>query len=157
MTKEKIAAAIRDVKDFPHPGIVYKDITPLLKDPVLFAEAVEMMAEICRPLQPDCLAAVESRGFIFGAALGLKLHCGFIPVRKKGKLPYRTVSASYALEYGEATIEVHCDAVTPGERVILVDDVLATGGTARAAARCARWDIRWPRDPSMRWTRLPRP
>ncbi|MDD3118584.1 MAG: adenine phosphoribosyltransferase [Victivallales bacterium] len=138
MSKDKIAAAIRDVRDFPCPGIVYKDITPLLKDAALFAEAVELMAEMCRPLRPSCVAAVESRGFIFGAALALQLQCGFVPVRKKGKLPYHTLAASYELEYGEATIEVHRDAVQPGERVVLVDDVLATGGTARAAAGLLR-------------------
>jgi len=135
MTMEGIARAIRDIKDFPKPGIVYKDITPLLKDPELFAETIAMLAEICRKQRPDYIAAIESRGFIFGSALSLQLKCGFIPVRKKGKLPYHTVSESYQLEYGNAEIEVHSDALKPGDRVVLIDDVLATGGTAQAAAR----------------------
>ncbi len=135
MTKERIAAAIRDVKDFPSPGIIYKDITPLLKDPALFAESIAMLAEVCRKQRPDYIAAVESRGFIFGAALSIQLGCGFIPVRKKGKLPFHTISETYELEYGRAEVEVHNDALRPGDRVVLIDDVLATGGTARAAAR----------------------
>lgn len=135
MTIERIAAAIRDVPDFPHAGIIYKDITPLLKNPELFAETIKLMSEVCRKQKPDYIAAIESRGFIFGTALSMVLGCGFIPVRKKGKLPYRTLEESYALEYGNATIEIHEDALTPGDRVVLIDDVLATGGTAGAAAK----------------------
>lgn len=134
MTMERIAGAVRDIPDFPKPGVVYKDITPLLKDAKLFGELIGELRKRC-PEGIDYIAGIEARGFILGSALALSLGCGFIPVRKKGKLPYRTVSESYALEYGVAEIEVHCDAVERGSRVLLVDDVLATGGTAAAAAR----------------------
>lgn len=132
MSIDRIAAAIRDIPDFPKPGIIYKDITPLLKDPELFRETIRALAGRCS-VKPDYIAGIEARGFIIGAPLALELGCGFIPVRKKGKLPYDTVEQSYALEYGTASIEIHKDAVKPGDKVLIVDDVLATGGTAAAA------------------------
>ncbi|MCF6176197.1 MAG: adenine phosphoribosyltransferase [Victivallaceae bacterium] len=135
MSLTTIKAAIRDIPDFPKPGIIYKDITPLLKDPAIFAEIIEILSERYCNTRPDYIAGIESRGFIFGAALALKLGCGFIPVRKAGKLPYKTVSESYQLEYGSAEIEVHVDAVEKNAKVILVDDLLATGGTAVAAVK----------------------
>ncbi|MCD5316374.1 adenine phosphoribosyltransferase [Kineosporia babensis] len=128
---------IRDIPDYPSPGILFKDITPLLADPALFAKAVDALAAAHRPgsgAEVDVVAGVEARGFIFGAGVALALGVGFVPIRKKGKLPYATVSAEYTLEYGTAVIEVHEDAVRPGQRVLLLDDVLATGGTAEAAA-----------------------
>ncbi|MGG5257041.1 adenine phosphoribosyltransferase [Phycicoccus avicenniae] len=127
-----VAASLRDVPDFPQPGVVFKDITPLLADPVAFARVVEGLAEGRRG-EVDLVAGVEARGFVVGAALAHAMGVGFVPVRKAGKLPGDTVSATYDLEYGSATIEVHADAVAAGERVLLVDDVLATGGTALAA------------------------
>jgi adenine phosphoribosyltransferase len=132
MSIDRIAAAIRDIPDFPKPGIIYKDITPLLKDPELFKETIRALAGRCTE-KPDYIAGIEARGFIIGAPLALELGCGFIPVRKKGKLPYATVEQSYSLEYGTASIEIHQDAVKPGDKVLIVDDVLATGGTAVAA------------------------
>ncbi len=135
MSAETIRAAIRDIPDFPKPGIIFKDITPVLQSAALFAETVELMAARHLGNPPDLVAGIESRGFIFGAALALRLGCGLVPVRKQGKLPYQTIAASYDLEYGSATIEIHQDALRPGDRVLLVDDLLATGGTAEAAAR----------------------
>ncbi len=134
MDLAEISAAIRDVVDFPKPGIIYKDITPLLHDPEIFSEIINRFAAKYQNNVPDYIAGIESRGFIFGSALAYKLGCGFIPVRKAGKLPYKTVSASYDLEYGTATIEVHEDAASAGDRILLFDDLLATGGTAAAAA-----------------------
>jgi adenine phosphoribosyltransferase len=134
---EKLAAGIRDIPDYPSPGILFKDITPLLADPELFAASVEALAAAPRPgsgAEVDVVAGVEARGFIFGAGVALALGVGFVPIRKKGKLPHATVSAEYTLEYGSAVIEMHEDAVSPGQRVLLLDDVLATGGTAQAAA-----------------------
>jgi adenine phosphoribosyltransferase len=130
----RLRAAIRDVPDYPSPGILFKDITPLLADGPLLAETVAALAENHRGDGVDVIAGVEARGFIVGAPLAVALGVGFVPVRKSGKLPHTIVSAQYALEYGTATIEVHTDAVRPGQRVLLVDDVLATGGTAAAAA-----------------------
>lgn len=129
---------LRDVADFPKPGIVFKDITPLLGDGAAFGEVVRELARRHTGSgdRIDAVAGVEARGFIIGAALAHELGLGFIPVRKAGKLPGETVQRSYALEYGTATIEIQADAVTPGQRVLLVDDVLATGGTAIAA-----WDL----------------
>jgi len=135
MSKEALAAAIRTVPDFPKPGINFIDVTPLLNDAARFKETIQLLCEPCRAIRPDYLAGVESRGFIFAAAMALELGCGFVPIRKKGKLPYHTLSESYSLEYGNAEIEVHTDAVPAGSRVIIIDDVLATGGTAAAAAR----------------------
>lgn len=134
MHTERLMRAIRDVPDFPKPGIVFKDITPVLLDPDLFREAVALFVTRLRALGVDKVAAIESRGFLFGAAAAYELGLGIVPVRKAGKLPYRTRQASYDLEYGSATLEIHEDAFQPGERVVLIDDLLATGGTARAAA-----------------------
>ncbi len=129
---EELKKAIRDVVDFPKPGIVFKDITPLLKSPELFQKTIDAMAACCADKQIDVVAGIESRGFIYGAALALKLGIGFVPVRKKGKLPYKTVSASYSLEYGEDTLELHEDAFDSGAKVLVIDDLLATGGTLKA-------------------------
>ena len=124
---------VRDVPDFPKPGIVFKDITPVLADADAFAAAIESLAAPWREASVDAVVAIEARGFIFGAPLARALGVGFVPVRKPGKLPGRTVSQSYALEYGRDALELHADAVAPGARVVLVDDVLATGGTLDAA------------------------
>lgn len=132
---DKIRQAIRDVPDFPKPGILFKDITPVLKDPTLFREVVSCFTERVRSLHPDKLAAIESRGFLFAAPVASELGLGLVPVRKKGKLPWDTLEESYALEYGTATLEVHKDAFSKGERVVIIDDLLATGGTAAASAR----------------------
>ena len=129
-----LAAHIRDVPDFPKPGILFKDITTLLKDPVAFAAAVDALAAPYRENPPDLIAAVEARGFIFAGAVAIKLGCGFVPMRKPGKLPAETVKLEYELEYGTDAIEVHRDAIGPGTRVVVMDDLLATGGTAAAAA-----------------------
>lgn len=129
-----LAQMIRDVPDFPVKGILFKDITTLIKDPAAFREAVDRMAAPYEGMEIDLVAAIESRGFIFGAPLAYKLGAGFVPVRKPGKLPAETISASYTLEYGTNTLEMHKDAIRPGQRVLLVDDLLATGGSAEAAA-----------------------
>lgn len=127
------ATLIRDVPDFPKPGILFKDITPLLADPAGFAWVVETLAAPWRQMNVDCVAGIEARGFILGAALACALDAGFVPVRKPGKLPARVITQDYALEYGSDRLEMHQDAVAPGARVLLVDDVLATGGTLLAA------------------------
>lgn len=129
---ESIKAVLREVKDYPKPGIVFKDITPLLAQPDLMRDSVRQIADHYRNMKPDAVAACEARGFIFGSILALELGCAFIPVRKAGKLPYKTLSQDYALEYGKATLEMHIDAVKPGWKVLVHDDVLATGGTAIA-------------------------
>jgi adenine phosphoribosyltransferase len=131
---EKVKQAIRDVRDYPKPGIVFKDITPVLADPSLFREAVGAMLQTLDGQKIDAIAAVEARGFIFGSVLAHELKCSFIPVRKAGKLPYRTRSQQYDLEYGTAAIEMHEDAIVKGSRVLVHDDLLATGGTAGATA-----------------------
>jgi adenine phosphoribosyltransferase len=123
---------IRDVSDFPVRGILFRDITTLLKDPGGFKASVDLMAERLRPYKAQKVVAIESRGFIFGAPQAYLLGAGFIPARKLGKLPAPTVSAEYALEYGTNSVEMHRDAISPGERVVIVDDLLATGGTTRA-------------------------
>jgi adenine phosphoribosyltransferase len=128
----QLAAAIRDVPDFPKPGIVFKDITTLLADPALFRRAIDLLVVLVGDLAVDKVVAIESRGFILGGALADRLGAGFVPVRKPGKLPWRARRASYELEYGTDTLEIHEDAVGPGDRVLVVDDVIATGGTARA-------------------------
>ncbi|PZG20797.1 adenine phosphoribosyltransferase [Nonomuraea aridisoli] len=125
-----ILERIRDVPDYPRPGVVFKDITPLLADPVAMAAVVE---ELAGTLQADKIVGIEARGFILAAPVAYRAGAGFVPVRKKGKLPAATLEESYDLEYGSATIEVHRDAFAPGDRVLIVDDVLATGGTAKAA------------------------
>ncbi|MDE3206391.1 MAG: adenine phosphoribosyltransferase [Acidobacteriota bacterium] len=126
---------IRDIPDFPRPGVGFKDITPLLADPKAFAGTVEAMTEPFRDRGVDKVIGIEARGFIIAAPVALDLGAGFVPVRKAGKLPWEVHAESYSLEYGEDTLEVHLDAVGPGDRVLIVDDVLATGGTAAAVAR----------------------
>ena len=130
-----LAACIRDIPDFPKPGILFKDITTLLKDPAAFEASIQELAAPYRDREVDFVVGVESRGFIFGAVLARELKVGFIPIRKPGKLPAETVSASYELEYGTDSVEMHRDAIEPGQRVLLVDDLLATGGTMEAACR----------------------
>jgi len=129
-----LRARIRDIPDFPRPGIVFKDITPLLLDPAAIDAAVVGLAEWARPRGADFVVAAEARGFILGAALARELGAGFVPARKPGKLPADTVSAEYILEYGIDALEVHADALADGARVVIHDDLLATGGTARALA-----------------------
>jgi adenine phosphoribosyltransferase len=124
---------IRDVPDFPKPGIVFKDITPLLADAEAFRSSIEQLRDAVGDVPCDVIVGIESRGFMFGAALALAMNRGFVPVRKPGKLPYKVVRQQYALEYGTDTIEMHHDALQPGARVIIVDDLIATGGTAAAA------------------------
>lgn len=133
--REDLLATIRDVPDFPKPGIVFKDITPLLLDPTSLALSVEYLAQPYRGLKIDAVAGAESRGFIFGTAVAQALSAGFIPIRKPGKLPAETRSASYELEYGTDSLEIHVDAVNPGDRIVMVDDLLATGGTMAACCR----------------------
>ena len=123
---------VRDVPDFPKPGIVFKDLMPLVADAAYFRETIDRLAELARPKRPDIILGAEARGFIFGGALADRLGCGFVPARKPGKLPWKTVSSTYALEYGENSLELHADAIADGARVLVHDDVLATGGTARA-------------------------
>jgi adenine phosphoribosyltransferase len=127
-----LASKIRDIPDFPKRGIVFRDIMPLLADAEALHETVERLAEFAEPRKPDLIVGAEARGFILGAALAYRLECGFIAARKPGKLPWRTVSVKYALEYGFDALELHADAIKPGTRVIVHDDLLATGGTARA-------------------------
>ena len=132
---DELKRAIRDVNNFPKPGIVFKDVTPLLLDATLFGEAVKLMAEPYRDGRINRVVSIESRGFLFGAPLALELGAGLVPIRKPGKLPAATERVEYALEYGTDVLEMHHDAVQPGDRVLIVDDVLATGGTANAAAQ----------------------
>ena len=127
-----LKAWIREIPDFPKPGILFKDITPLLKEPEAFSYAVDRMADHCVRKAVDVVAGVEARGFLFAAPLAVKLSKPLVPLRKAGKLPYDTHRTSYALEYGEAAVEVHTDAIAPGSRVLIVDDLLATGGTLAA-------------------------
>ena len=124
---------IRSIENFPRDGISFKDITPLLADPEAFENAVGHMAKIAATLEPDIVVSIESRGFIFGAPISLRLGVPFVPIRKEGKLPHTTKRLSYDLEYGTDVIEIHRDAITPGQKVVLVDDIIATGGTAEAA------------------------
>jgi adenine phosphoribosyltransferase len=130
----RIRQAIRDIRDFPKPGIVFKDITPLLANGPLFAKTIDLIAKRYNGQKVDTVLGIESRGFIIGAALAYRLGAGFSVVRKPGKLPYETHSASYALEYGVDTLEIHIDAISRDARVIIVDDLIATGGTAAATA-----------------------
>ena len=128
-----LLSALRDVPDFPKPGIIFKDITPLLADGSLFKQVIDSFAEECSGKGITKVVGIESRGFIFGSALAYAMGIGFVPARKKGKLPYETISASFALEYGTDIIEMHKDALTSSDKVVIVDDLLATGGTANAA------------------------
>ena len=132
MSVDSLKARIRDVPDFPEPGIVFKDMMPLLADPACLHEVTDLIAEWAEPRKPDVILGAEARGFILGATVAYKLGCGFVAARRPGKLPWKTVSATYALEYGENSLELHADAITSGQRVLVHDDVLATGGTARA-------------------------
>jgi adenine phosphoribosyltransferase len=131
-TNADLEARIRDIPDFPKRGIVFKDIMPLLADSESLRDTVERLAEFAEPRKPDLILGAEARGFILGAALAYRLGCGFVAARKPGKLPWRTISAKYALEYGFDALELHADAITSGARVLIHDDLLATGGTARA-------------------------
>ena len=131
---ETLRAAIRDVPDFPKPGILFKDITTLLQDPVLFRLSIDLLVVACGDRPVDKVVAIESRGFLFGGAIAHRLGAGLVPVRKPGKLPWKTMRASYELEYGTDSVEMHADALGDGDRVLIVDDVIATGGTARAVA-----------------------
>jgi adenine phosphoribosyltransferase len=135
---QRITQAIRTIPDFPKKGIRFKDITPLLQDAQLFDQSIDLFAAKLKGKPIDYIAGIESRGFIFGAALAVKLGCGFVPIRKPGKLPYKTYSQSYELEYGTDSIEIHQDAFKPGDTVCLIDDLLATGGTAAAAVQLIR-------------------
>jgi adenine phosphoribosyltransferase len=131
---EKLRASVRDVPDFPKKGIVFKDITPILSDPALFRASIDLFLDRCRERKIDKIVGIDARGFVFGSAVAYELGVGFVPIRKRGKLPFKTDVASYSLEYGEAEMEMHVDAITPGEQIVLVDDLLATGGTSAAAA-----------------------
>ena len=137
-TPSDIERAIRNIPDFPKPGIQFKDITPVLADARLFSGSIDLLTEGFKPGMVDAIVGIDARGFIFAAAAALKLRAGFVPVRKKGKLPYQTHEESYDLEYGTNAIAIHTDALKPGSRVLLIDDLLATGGTAGAAASLVR-------------------
>jgi adenine phosphoribosyltransferase len=133
-TLADVQRAIRTIPDFPKPGIQFKDITPLLADARLFAASIDLLTDGFKPGSVDAVVGIDARGFIFAAAAAMKLGAGFVPVRKQGKLPYSTHEQAYDLEYGTATVAIHVDALKPGSRVLLIDDLLATGGTAAAAA-----------------------
>src|SRR5215475_846761 len=134
LSPEEIARAIRNIPDFPKAGIQFKDITPVLADARLFSGCIDLLTDSFKPSQVDAVVGIDARGFIFAAAAAVKLGAGFVPIRKKGKLPYQTHEQEYALEYGTATVAMHVDALRPGSKVLLIDDLLATGGTAAAAA-----------------------
>ncbi|MBV8532779.1 MAG: adenine phosphoribosyltransferase [Verrucomicrobia bacterium] len=129
---EQLRSAIRDIPDFPKPGIVFKDITPILGNGQLFQRVIDHLASEAQKANPSKVVGIDARGFLFGAAVAYKLGLGCVPVRKKGKLPFKTIGSSYQLEYGDAEVEMHIDAITDGERVVLIDDLLATGGTSGA-------------------------
>jgi adenine phosphoribosyltransferase len=133
MSAERLKAAIRDIPDFPKPGIIFKDITPVLSDPGLFRAAVDMFAARASAKGADKIAAIDARGFLFAGAVADRLRLGLVPIRKKGKLPYKTYEETYDLEYGSATLTVHQDAFAAGDKVVVIDDLLATGGTAAAS------------------------
>lgn len=135
---DKLRRGVRDVPDFPKKGIVFKDITPILKDGPLFRASVDLFLDQCRERKIDKVVGIDARGFLFGSAVAYELGIGFVPLRKKGRLPYKTESAKYSLEYGEAEMELHIDAITQGEQIVLIDDLLATGGTSASAATLIR-------------------
>jgi adenine phosphoribosyltransferase len=133
ITAGDLSLSIRNIPDFPQPGIQFKDITPVLADPALFRASIELLTERFQPGSVDAIVGIDARGFIFAAAAALHLQAGFVPIRKKGKLPYKTFEQSYDLEYGSNTVAIHIDGIHAGSRVLLIDDLLATGGTAVAA------------------------
>jgi adenine phosphoribosyltransferase len=135
LSPDDLAAVVRNIPDFPQPGIQFKDITPVLADPHLFSGCIELLTGNFDPGSIDAVVGIDARGFIFAAAAALRLKAGFVPVRKKGKLPFKTYEETYELEYGSSTVAIHIDAIRPGSKVLLVDDLLATGGTAAAAAK----------------------
>lgn len=135
MDIQRLKAAVRDIPDFPKPGILFKDISPILADPELFRAAVDVFVSRHAGAGIGKVAVIDARGFLFGSAVAYRLGAGIVPIRKKGKLPYDTFEQSYDLEYGSATLAMHTDAIRPGEKVLLLDDLLATGGTAAAAVR----------------------
>ena len=135
---ERLRAGVRDVPNFHKHGIIFKDITPILVDRNLFRESIELFLERCRQLPIDKIVGIDARGFLFGSAVAYALGVGFVAIRKKGKLPFKTESASYSLEYGDAEMEMHVDSIAPGEKIVLIDDLLATGGTSAAAAALIR-------------------
>jgi len=135
---DQLRAAIRDIPDFPKAGILFRDITPILNDPAHFRAAISEFVRGAKAASAQKIAGIDARGFLFGATVAHELNLGFVPIRKKGKLPFDALSEAYDLEYGSAEIEVHSDAFEPGERVVLIDDLLATGGTAGAAIRLIR-------------------
>lgn len=132
---DRLKSAIRDIPDFPKNGILFKDISPILSDPDLLRHSIELLTATIKAEKIDKVVGIDARGFIFAPPVALALNAGFIPVRKLGKLPWKTFSESYTLEYGENTVEIHQDALAPGDRVVLIDDLLATGGTASAAVK----------------------
>ncbi|HEX4667798.1 MAG TPA: adenine phosphoribosyltransferase [Chthoniobacterales bacterium] len=131
---DRLRAGVRDVPNFPKHGIVFKDITPILVDSHLFRESIDVFLDRCRALPIDKVVGIDARGFVFGSAVAYELGVGFVPIRKKGKLPFKTETAAYSLEYGDAEMEMHVDSIVPGEKIVLIDDLLATGGTSSAAA-----------------------
>ena len=131
---KKLRSGVRDVPDFPKKGIIFKDITPILKDGGLFRSSIDLFLEQCQGKKIDKIVGIDARGFLFGSAVAYELGVGFVPLRKKGRLPYKTESAKYSLEYGEAEMELHIDAIEAGEKIVLIDDLLATGGTSASAA-----------------------
>ncbi len=133
LSESTMKALIRDIPDFPAPGVLFRDITPVLQDPKALREVIGSMVETVEAMRPDVIVGIESRGFILGVPVAVELGIGFVPVRKAGKLPAETIRAEYALEYGTNVVEIHRDAITQGMRVAIVDDLLATGGTAKAA------------------------
>jgi len=135
---DKLRRGVRDVPDFPKKGIVFRDITPILKDGALFRASVDLFLDQCRGRKIDKVVGIDARGFLFGSAVAYELGIGFVPLRKKGRLPYKTESAKYSLEYGEAEMELHIDAITHGEQIVLIDDLLATGGTSASATTLIR-------------------